>query len=158
MTPAAGSAFIPTPRPSCTPGTGAAAGWAAAWHALLAGLALALCLGGCARTALLLQPYVSAPGIFTHEQMRRAILLGGAEQGWIMEEASSSHIRGTLYIRNHLAQIDITYTAEGFAIDYADSVNLMYDGHVIHRRYNVWIMALRGAILGQLSQAPPDAG
>lgn len=75
-----------------------------------------------------------------------------------MEEASSSHIRGTLYIRSHPAQIDITHTAEEFAIDYADSVNLMYDGHVIHRRCSVWVTALRDAILGQLSQVPPDAG
>ena len=153
---------MPAAAGACTPP--AARLWirgcpaAAAWRVPLAGLVLALCLGGCARTALLQQPYVSAAGIYTHDQMRQAILLAGAGLGWIMEEESSSHIRGTLYIRNHLAQIYITYTAEEFAIDYADSVNLMYDGHVIHRRYNAWVTGLRDAILRQLSQAPPDAG
>lgn len=127
------------------------------WRTVLTGLVLALSLTGCARSVLLQQPYVSVAGIYTHEQMRRAILLAGAGLGWRLEEASSSHIRGMLDIRSHRAEIDIAYTAEEFAIDYADSVNLRYDGHAIHPRYNAWVIKLRNAILRQLSLAQPDA-
>ena len=122
---------------------------------VLTGPVPALSLSGCARSVLQ-QPHVSVAGICTHGQMRRAILPAGAGPGWKPEKASSSYIRGMPDIRSHRAEIDITYTAEEFAIDYADPINLRHDGHAIHPRCHARVIRLRNAILRQLSPAQPD--
>ena len=38
-----------------------------------------------------------------------------------------------------MAEVDITFDATKFSINYKNSENLLYDGTVIHRNYNKWI-------------------
>ncbi len=82
----------------------------------------------------------------------KAIQRAGSELGWQMKEQTPGHILGTLYLRSHMAQVDITYTLDDYSITYKDSNNLKYDAtnKTIHRNYNGWIQNLSNAINSQL--------
>jgi hypothetical protein len=119
-------------------------------HALVAAPALlaALALGACAR------PIYNVPGRnfdspapfeARSEQIRRA----GGGLGWQMEPVRPGVMRGTLNLRSHVAVVEITYSADAFAINYVDSRNLGYDGTSIHKNYNGWIENLERAIAQQ---------
>jgi len=81
----------------------------------------------------------------------RAIKTAGAVLGWQMQEKTPGHVVGSLYLRTHVAIVDVTYTLDEFSINYKDSTNLNYDGSVIHKNYNGWIENLTNAINAQLS-------
>ena len=83
----------------------------------------------------------------------KAIDLAGAGLGWQMKEETPGHIVGSLYLRTHVAIVDITYTLDEFSIHYRDSTNLKYDptNNTIHKNYNSWIQNLTNAINVQLS-------
>ena len=53
---------------------------------------------------------------------------------------------GTLNLRKHQVQVDITYTEETYSIIYRDSLNMKSDGVTIHKNYNVWVKKLDDAI------------
>lgn len=78
----------------------------------------------------------------------KAIQRAGAGLGWQMKEATPGHIVGTLYLRTHVAIVDITYTLDDYSINYKSSSNLNYDpsGNTIHKAYNGWIQNLTNAI------------
>ena len=81
----------------------------------------------------------------------RAIKTAGAVLGWQMQEKTPGHVVGSLYLRTHVAIVDVTYTLDEFSINYKDSTNLNYDGSLIHKNYNGWIDNLNNAINVQLS-------
>ncbi|MBW8269733.1 hypothetical protein [Caldovatus aquaticus] len=78
-------------------------------------------------------------------QIRRA----GAGRGWQVEEIRPGLIRARLYLRDHVAVVDIPYDTQRFSIRYADSRNLLYDGTSIHRNYNSWVRLLANDIVAQ---------
>ena len=82
----------------------------------------------------------------------KAIQRAGTGLGWQMKEETPGHIVGTLYLRTHMAKVDITYTLDEFSINYRDSSNLQYDPSrdTIHKNYNGWIKNLNNAINAQL--------
>lgn len=82
----------------------------------------------------------------------KAIQRAGAGLGWQMKEETPGHIVGTLYLRSHVAVVDITYTLDEYSINYKDSQNLKYDptNNTIHKNYNGWIQNLTRAIDSQL--------
>jgi len=82
----------------------------------------------------------------TQEEVKQAIITAGTGLGWKMMPQEDGRITGRLDLRHHVAIIDITYTAEKFSIIYVDSTNLKYDGRLIHRNYNNWIMNLENRI------------
>jgi len=86
----------------------------------------------------------------TAEQVKFAILRAGATLGWQMRQVRPSEIEGTLYLRNHMAKVDIPYSAQSYSIIYKDSLNLLYDGTNIHKNYNGWIKNLDAAIKAQI--------
>jgi hypothetical protein len=79
------------------------------------------------------------------EQIRRAA--GGL--GWQTDLVRPGVMRATLNLRSHVAVVEITYSADAFAIRYLDSRNLQYDGSSIHKNYNGWIQNLERAIAQQ---------
>jgi hypothetical protein len=85
------------------------------------------------------------------DEVRNAIERGGQSLGWEMMPAGPGHVVGTLYIRGHMAQVDIPYTTTSYSINYKDSQNLDYDGSNIHSNYNGWIRKLDEAIARQLA-------
>jgi hypothetical protein len=86
----------------------------------------------------------------TQEDVGRAIVTAGQSLGWQMKEEEPGHILGTLYLRSHVAVVDVFYTTSDFSILYKDSTNLKYDGKNIHSNYNGWIQNLSNAIVTQV--------
>ncbi len=84
-----------------------------------------------------------------------AIIDGCATRNWVASEVGPGHLQCTLYIRSHMAKVDIRYDTETFSITYADSDNLKYDAkdHEIHRNYNSWVQNLNGDIRTELLKA-----
>ena len=84
------------------------------------------------------------------DQVRNAIISGGNGLGWVMTPVSPGLVSGTLKLRNHLAVVDVRYTAKTFSIAYKDSTNLDYQNGQIHKNYNGWIENLDREIRNEL--------
>ena len=85
------------------------------------------------------------------KDIKKAIIRAGAGLGWQMKFKKKGHIVGTLYLRKHVAVVDITYTKNSYNITYKSSQNLNYDGTNIHKNYNGWIQNLNRQIQAQLT-------
>jgi hypothetical protein len=95
-------------------------------------------------------PIAAAPSQPTLEEIKNAIIRAGMGLGWQMRPIEPGHIVGTLYLRTHMAQVDVTYDQDSYSIVYRDSSNLNYDGTRIHSNYNGWIQNLDNAIKTQI--------
>lgn len=85
------------------------------------------------------------------KDVRSAIIRAGAGLGWKMEPVEDGHILATLYLRTHVAVVDINYSKTSFSITYNDSEKLNYNGKSIHNNYNGWVQNLEKGINVQLS-------
>jgi hypothetical protein len=85
------------------------------------------------------------------QDVKKAIVSAGASLGWQMKEVETGHIVGKLFIRDHMAAVDIKSTRSAYSITYKDSSELKYDGVKIHKNYNSWIQNLDRAIQARLS-------
>ena len=85
------------------------------------------------------------------KDIKKAIIRAGAGLGWNMKAKKSGHIIGTLYLREHVAIVDIKYSNKSYSITYKSSENLNYDGTNIHKNYNGWVTNLNRQIQAQLT-------
>ena len=78
----------------------------------------------------------------------RAIKSAGTSLGWKINKIKPGVAQGKLYLRKHIAVINIHYSAHSYKINYVKSTNLKYDAtkQVIHKNYNGWIQNLEKAI------------
>ncbi len=95
-------------------------------------------------------PVSTTSGKVSQDDVRNAIMQAGTSLGWVMKEVGPGHIVGTLNLREHMAQVDIPYSAKAYSIQYKNSANLKYDGSVIHSNYNGWVQNLDRAIQSRL--------
>ncbi len=111
-----------------------------------------LLIAGCRMSPVLVveDAAINPPSQATQEDVGRAIVTAGQSLGWQMKEEGPGHILGTLYIRSHVAVVDVFYTTSDFSILYKDSTNLKYDGKNIHSNYNGWVQNLSNAIVTQV--------
>jgi len=88
----------------------------------------------------------------TMNNVAKAIIRAGATLGWQMKKVQDGEIIGTLYLRDHMAQVKIPYTTKDYSILYQNSSNLKYDAtkNTIHSNYNGWVQNLNRAIQVQL--------
>ena len=95
---------------------------------------------------------VSSPN-YDLSDVTKAIQRAGTGLGWQMKEETPGHIVGKLYIRSHVAIVDITYTLDEYSVNYKDSTNLKYNAsnNTIHKNYNGWITNLTRAIDSQIT-------
>lgn len=84
------------------------------------------------------------------EDVGKAITRAGGTLGWQMKQIEPGYILATLKLREHVAIVDVRYTASAYSITYKDSTNVKYDGARIHGNYNRWILNLDNAIKTQL--------
>jgi len=112
-----------------------------------------LVLGGCRSNPILniQDAPIEIEAKHSNKDIKKAIVLAGAGLGWKMNAKKKGHIIGTLYLRKHVAVVDIKYTKKNYSIVYNKSENLDYDGTNIHKNYNGWIMNLNRQIQAQLS-------
>jgi hypothetical protein len=112
--------------------------------------AAALFTAGCSRHAPIYnvenESVIVGKTSYSAEEVKKAIILAGASLGWSIKEVAPGELEGALYIRKHMAQVDIPYSTESYSIYYKDSDNLKYDGSGIHSNYNGWIQNLDRAI------------
>ena len=87
----------------------------------------------------------------TSQEIENAIIRAGRTLGWVMKIKKDGHVLASLYLRTHVAIVDITYDKKTYSIKYKDSTDLDYDGNNIHSNYNGWIENLNRAIQMQLS-------
>jgi len=85
------------------------------------------------------------------KDIKKAIIRAGTELDWQMKSVKEGHIIGTLYVRTHVAVVDINYSKNNYNIIYKSSKNLKYDGINIHKNYNRWIQVLNRLIQKKLS-------
>ncbi len=85
-----------------------------------------------------------------------AILEGCSRRKWIPTKVRDGKIQATLFLRSHVAVVDIDYDKDSFQIHYVRSENLNYkrrDGEeLIHPNYNGWVRNLTADIDAALSQ------
>lgn len=96
-------------------------------------------------------PVVSSKADPSLDDVTKAIVRAGSALGWQMAPTQPGHITGTLYLRTHVAIVDVNYDQKNYSIKYRDSKNLDYDGTNIHKNYNGWIQNLDKGIRTQLS-------
>ena len=97
-------------------------------------------------------PVVSASGRpLSHDQVRSAIVRGGAALGWQMRDEGPNKLVGTLTLRTHTAVVEIPYSSRAYSVRYRSSVNLDEKDGQIHKNYNGWIQNLTRGINAQLS-------
>lgn len=89
----------------------------------------------------------------TNEQVKIAIVRAGSALGWSMKDAGPNKLAGTLVLRTHTANIEITYSPSTYSIAYKSSVDLMESNGKIHKNYNGWILNLNKGISTQLALA-----
>lgn len=114
---------------------------------------LLLILAGCRANPVLNieNSPIEISGKHTAKDIKKAIIRAGAALGWTMKAKKRGHIVGTLYLRKHVAVVDINYTNKTYNITYKDSQHLNYDGTNIHQNYNSWVQNLNRQIQAQLS-------
>jgi len=113
---------------------------------ILAGLLVALV--GCRTTPVhnVYESTVNATGSYKLKDVKDAILKAGDSLGWSMKNVKPGSIIATLYIREHMARVKITYSKKNFSIVYSESAGLKYDGVNIHKNYNGWVKNLERRI------------
>jgi hypothetical protein len=121
--------------------------------AILVGLAT-LFLAGCPHQAAVYNVN-SAPVVVGSghglDDVKKAIFRAGSALGWNMKAVEPGKILGTLYLRSHMAQVDIPYSKSSYSILYKNSDKLNYKDGKIHSNYNGWIQNLDRSIKTQLS-------
>jgi len=77
-----------------------------------------------------------------------AIRKAGRSLGWKITKIRPGIARGKLYLRKHLAVVDIYYNSRSYSIRYVNSRNLKYNAQkkTIHKNYNSWVQNLERAI------------
>jgi hypothetical protein len=89
---------------------------------------------------------LGAPEGATISQVAEAIKQAGISYGWEMKPETEGQMTGKLFLREHVAVVNITYDTEKYSIYYLDSTNLSYDGQKIHTNYNSWVQNLSNPI------------
>lgn len=123
------------------------------WAAIVASV-LALFVVGCATKPVYNvtnAPVATSKPNPSLDDVGKAIMRAGAALGWQMKETKPGHMLGTLYLRKHVAVVDVNYSTTSYSITYKDSTELNYDGNTIHNNYNGWIQNLEKGIHTQLS-------
>ncbi len=108
---------------------------------------------GVATVYNVVQNPVTVKSSTTDDQLFKAIKIAGLNLGWQVTKVKPGLAQAQLFLRTHMALVEIPYSEKGFSIKYKDSKNLNYDSEkgTIHKNYNSWIQNLQNAISLQMS-------
>jgi len=120
--------------------------------ALITALAL-IGLSGCRTTPIRDVNNQPVPPGVSASQVSKTIQSAGNSLGWAMKQTRPGMIEGTLFIRDHVAKVEIPYSSSSYSIRYAGSTNLKYDAakRTIHSNYNGWVQNLDNQIRARLA-------
>ncbi|VTN12371.1 Uncharacterised protein [Raoultella terrigena] len=88
----------------------------------LAAIAVIGTLAGCARTAPIEQIQTTVSAGHTDAQVKNAIFRAGVQRQWIMSETAPGIIKARQQARDHVAEVQINYSATGYSIRYVSSL------------------------------------
>ncbi|PKB87300.1 hypothetical protein A8A01_28300 [Ewingella americana] len=120
-------------------------------NTILASVVVACLLSGCSSPTPIHNVRETIVLQHTPEQVRKAILIAGAQRGWSMTAPQDGVIDAKLVKRDFSAHIQINYSSNQYSIQYIDSTNLNAKNGMIHNNYNRWIANLDKDIKIQLS-------
>jgi hypothetical protein len=83
------------------------------------------------------------------EQVKKAIIQGGAMHQWLASQQPNNVIRLTHTRDRYTAVVDVAYSESAYSIRYVTSAELNYSpegGGMIHPTYNNWVKNLKNAI------------
>lgn len=85
-------------------------------------------------------------------EVSKVIQSAGNSLGWAMKERRPGLITGQLYLRDHMAKVEIPYSTRSYSIRYAGSTNLKHNASkkTIHSNYNSWVQNLDNQIRARL--------
>ena len=75
----------------------------------------------------------------TQQHVHDAIVAGATAKGWQVRDEAPGHIVAQIFVRSHMAEVDITFDDKAYSVNYRNSSNLLYNGAQIHRNYNKWV-------------------
>lgn len=93
---------------------------------------------------------ITSNQVLTIMDVERAIVQGCRVRGWQPRVIEPGHIEAVLYIRSHVAKVDIRFDTKTYSIKYKDSTNLDYRNGRIHRNYNKWVQNLNNDIQSKI--------
>lgn len=121
---------------------------------LLAVMILGAALGAC--TTVPIEPITDVP-IHTNARSRdvgQVIESALNMRGWQISARRPDAIDAFLAVRNHRADITVSYDADSYSIVYRDSEGLDYRNGKIHRNYNRWVAYLNQDIQNLMASPP----
>lgn len=75
-------------------------------------------------------------------------------RGWQISARRPGAIDAFLAVRNHRADVTVTYDEDSYSIEYRDSEGLDYRNGNIHRNYNRWVAYLNQDIQNLMASPP----
>ena len=93
----------------------------------------------------------TTPYGLSDKQVGKAIKIAAQNQGWLISSTEEGLIQATLYWNGQHADIDISYSANGYSIIYLSSHHLNATNDEIDPKYNNWIYYLNLAIQNELN-------
>jgi len=127
------------------------------WQMVWVIFVLIIGLGGCARQDPIFNPPAVTYPNMTMEDTEAAIFEGCAKRGWSPVKVQEGVVDATLYLREHVAVVRITFVPGRFTIKYVSSEKLNYGKdkngvEVIHPHYNSWVQNLKNDITVELAK------
>ena len=106
-----------------------------------------------ARTGIIDINDAAIPAGLNLDAITNAIAAGVVDRSWTPKVVGPGHVEAHLFIRSHVAIVDITFDESAYSITYKDSDNLDYKNGRIHRNYNRWVANLNQALQRKLATA-----
>jgi hypothetical protein len=111
---------------------------------LLLVLPLALLLMAFRQSPLVDPPPITVAQNVSPDQVLKSIRIALLKRGWTETATKPGEVDATLHLRDHVADIAITYDARAIQIKYVGSSNLKYEvgkngSRLIHTNYLSWI-------------------
>ncbi|MCH8885874.1 MAG: hypothetical protein IIC13_04725 [SAR324 cluster bacterium] len=90
------------------------------------------------------------PFDLTKEIVGKSIINAGILLGWKMKRTDPGIISAKIFLRKHVAEVEIKYDRKQYSITYKNSEKLNYKNGKIHKNYNSWIQNLDRGVQRQL--------
>ena len=90
------------------------------------------------------------PFDLTKEIVGKSIINAGILLGWKIKITDSGIISAKIFLRKHVADVEIKYDSQQYSITYKNSEKLNYKNGKIHKNYNSCIQNLDRGIQRQL--------
>lgn len=131
------------------------------WFNRVVIFALIVGLGACVRQDPLINPPPVNAQELSMDDMEAAIFEGCAKRGWSPASVQDGVVEATLYLREHVAVVRISFLPGRFTIKYVRSDKLNYGkdkngGELIHPNYNDWVQFLKNDITVAIAQRARD--